>query len=68
MAVSMAPSSASFRRKPTAPELRCELGSALLAVGRIDEAIAEFQLAVKLQPDFAAAKAKLDQSLEAKKR
>jgi len=43
--------------RPEAPaDIHNDLGIALASAGRLDEALAELQLAVKLQPDSSEAK------------
>jgi Flp pilus assembly protein TadD len=41
--------------RPNSPEIHNNLGNALLAQGRTEEAISHFRLAVKYRPDFAEA-------------
>jgi len=44
-----------LRLRPTDPDLHNNMGTALAAAGRLDEALASFQLALWLKPDHAGA-------------
>ena len=45
---------------PQAPEARGNLGAALAASGRTEEAIAEFEEALRLNPDLVSARRNLE--------
>jgi tetratricopeptide (TPR) repeat protein len=53
---------------PQAPEVHNNLGIALGSLGQLDEAIAEFQQALRAKPDFADARANLKMAAEARAR
>jgi tetratricopeptide (TPR) repeat protein len=54
--------------RPESAQLHLDLGTALFRDGRLDEAIAEFEQALRLQADFPAAKQKLEQAVQARQR
>ncbi len=45
---------------PKDAEMRCNLGTLLVRQGAIDRAIEEFQIALKLNPNFARARKQLE--------
>jgi tetratricopeptide (TPR) repeat protein len=45
---------------PQSPEAHNNLGIALGSQGRIDEAVAEFEAALRIKPDFVDARRNLD--------
>ena len=57
------PAPAPIEPAPGAAETHNNLGIALAQLGRIGEAIPEFQAALRIRPDFADAKANLARAL-----
>ena len=49
-----------LRRLPNRPEIHFNLGIVLVRLGQIPKAIAEFQEALRLKPDYAEARQSLD--------
>ena len=45
---------------PRDASIHYDLGNALAALGRSDEAVAEFRTALSIKPDFAAARQRLE--------
>jgi len=56
---------AAVRLKPGFPEAHGLLGRALLQLGRVPEAVGEFETALRLKPDYPEARAQLDAALRA---
>jgi predicted Zn-dependent protease len=54
--------------QPNSARLHYDLAGALLAGGQTDKAIVELHKALQLEPDFPAAKRKLEQAEQARKR
>jgi Flp pilus assembly protein TadD len=52
--------------KPDYPEAHNHLGLALVRKGQTDEAIRQFQEALRLKPDYAAARRSLEAALATK--